>query len=133
MVIPEFCTKYRSEAQKALCLKRSWNDFDPQAYYLYGEDQNHETSFKGKALQAAVDSWCKIQVIIHLLKGPLDMKTQLVKKFGIYWVMRVSFLKATTKMIPPYAQRPRDSKILPQHRRKRWPFIQRVSYGAVLR
>jgi hypothetical protein len=27
------------------------------------EDQNHETSFKDKALQAAVDSWCKIQVI----------------------------------------------------------------------
>jgi hypothetical protein len=62
-VIPESCTKYRSEAQKALCLKRSWGDFDPQAYYLYGEDQNHETSFKGKALQAVVDTWCKIQVI----------------------------------------------------------------------
>jgi len=54
-MIPEFW--------KALCLKRSWSDFDPQAYYLYGEDQNHETSFKGKALQAVVDSWCKIQVI----------------------------------------------------------------------
>jgi hypothetical protein len=63
MFIPESCTKYRSEAQKALCLKRSWSDFDPQAYYPYGEDQNHETSFKGKALQAVVDSWCKIQVI----------------------------------------------------------------------
>ena len=62
-ILPESCTKYRSEAQKALCLKRSWNDFDPQAYYLYGEDQNHETSFKGKALQAVVDSWCKIQVL----------------------------------------------------------------------
>ncbi len=61
-VKPESCTKYRSEALKALYLKRSWSDFDPQAYYLYGEDQNHETSFKGKALQAAVDSWCKIQV-----------------------------------------------------------------------
>jgi len=47
-----------------LCLKRSWSDFDPQAYYLYGEDQNHETSFKGNALQAVVDSWCKIQVIL---------------------------------------------------------------------
>jgi hypothetical protein len=64
-VLPEFCTKYRSEAPKALCLKRSWSDFDPQTYYLYGEDQNHETSFKGKALQAAVDSWCKIQVLYH--------------------------------------------------------------------
>ena len=64
IVLPESCTKYRSEAQKALCLKRSWSDFDPQAYYLYGEDQNHETSFKGKALQAVVDSWCKIQVLI---------------------------------------------------------------------
>ncbi len=64
-LIPESCTKYRSEAPKALCLKRSWSDFDPQAYYLYGEDQNHETSFKGKALQAVVDSWCKIQVIVQ--------------------------------------------------------------------
>ena len=63
-LIPESCTKYRSEAQKALCLKRRWSDFDPQPYYLYGEDQNHEMSFKGKALQAVVDSWCKIQVII---------------------------------------------------------------------
>jgi hypothetical protein len=62
-ILPESCTKYRSEAQKALCLKRSWSDFDPQAYYPYGEDQNHETSFKGKALQALVDSWCKIQVL----------------------------------------------------------------------
>jgi hypothetical protein len=48
---------------KALCFKRSWSDFDPQAYYLYGEDQNLETSFKGKALQAVVDSWCKIQAL----------------------------------------------------------------------
>jgi hypothetical protein len=64
LLLPESCTKYRSEAQKALCLERSWSDFDPQAYYLYGEDQNHETSFKGKALQAVVDSWCKIQVLI---------------------------------------------------------------------
>ena len=46
-----------------MCLKRSWSDFGPQAYYQYGEDQNHETSFKVKALQAVVDSWCKIQVI----------------------------------------------------------------------
>ena len=62
-IIPESCTKYRSEAQKALCLKRSWSYFDPQAYYRYGEDQNHETSFKDKALQDVVNSWCKIQVI----------------------------------------------------------------------
>ena len=47
-LIPESCTKYRSEAPKALCLKGSWSDFDPQAYNLYGEDQNHETSFKHK-------------------------------------------------------------------------------------
>jgi hypothetical protein len=53
-----------------LYLKRSWSDFDPQAYYLYGEDQNHETSFKDKALQAAVDSWCKIQVISNNSQGP---------------------------------------------------------------
>jgi len=65
-LLPESCTKYRSEAQKALCLKRSWSDFDPQAYYLYGKDQNHETSFKGKALQAVADSWCKIQELIIL-------------------------------------------------------------------
>jgi len=45
-LIPEFCTKYRSEAPKALCLRGSWSDFDPQAYYPYGEDQNQETSFK---------------------------------------------------------------------------------------
>ncbi len=64
-MLPESCTRYRSEVQKALCLKRSWSDFDPQAYYLYGEDQNHETIFKDKALQAAVDSWCKIQVITN--------------------------------------------------------------------
>ena len=64
IVVPESCTKYHSEATKTVRLKRSWSDFDPQAYYLYGEDQNHETSFKGKALQAAVGSWCKIQVII---------------------------------------------------------------------
>ncbi|MCP4628216.1 MAG: hypothetical protein GY850_32575 [bacterium] len=63
ILVPEFCAKYRSEAQKALYLKGSWSDFDPQAYYPYGEDQNHETSFKDMALQAAVGSWCKIQVI----------------------------------------------------------------------
>jgi hypothetical protein len=59
-LLPEFCAKYRSEAQKAFCLKRSWSDFDPQAYTLYGEGQNHETSLKGKALQAIVYTWCKI-------------------------------------------------------------------------
>jgi len=46
-----------------LCLKCSRSNFDPQAYYLYGEDQNYETSFKDKGLQAAVDSWCKIQIV----------------------------------------------------------------------
>ncbi len=65
LLLPESCTKYRSEAPKVLCLKRRWSDFDPQAYDPYGEDQNHETSFKGKALQAAVGSWCKIQVLIQ--------------------------------------------------------------------
>ena len=68
-LVSEFCTKYPREAQKVLCLKRSWNDFDPQAYNLYGEDQNHETSFKGKALQAVVDTWCKIQVIQTMKVG----------------------------------------------------------------
>ena len=52
-----------------MCLKRSWSDFDPQAYYPYGEDQNHETSFKDKVLQAAVDSWCKIQVLEKFLNN----------------------------------------------------------------
>ena len=73
-ILPESYTKYRSEAQKALCLKRSWSDFDPQAYYLYGEDQNHETSFKGKALQAVVDSWCKIQVLSLLILDFANLK-----------------------------------------------------------
>jgi tetratricopeptide (TPR) repeat protein len=50
-----------------VCLKRSWSDFDPQAYYLYGEDQNHETSFKERALQAVVDGRCKIQVLFGLI------------------------------------------------------------------
>ena len=30
-LIPEFCTDYRSEAPKPLCLKGSWNNFDPEA------------------------------------------------------------------------------------------------------
>jgi len=67
-LLPEFCAGYRNEALKPLCLKRSWSNFDPQAYYLYGEDQNCETSFKDKGLQAAVDSWCKIQVLKELLE-----------------------------------------------------------------
>jgi hypothetical protein len=70
-LIPESFTKYLSEAYKDLCLKRSWSDFDPQAYCLYAEDQNHETSFQGKALQAVVDSWCKIQVLfLSILHAP---------------------------------------------------------------
>ncbi len=40
VLIPESCTKYRCEAPKALCFKRSGSDFDPQAYDLYGEDQH---------------------------------------------------------------------------------------------
>ena len=47
--------------------------------------------------------------------------------------MRISFLKAAKKIIPPLAQRPLDSKILPQHRRKRWSFMELISYGAALR
>jgi len=66
ILLPEFCTRYRSEALKPLCLKRSWSDFDPQALYHYGEDQNRETSFKIKGLQAAVDGWCNIQVLYNL-------------------------------------------------------------------
>jgi hypothetical protein len=66
-ILPESFTKYRSEATKAVCLKRSWSDFNLQAYYLYGEDQNDETSFKGRALQAVADRWRKIQVFNRLL------------------------------------------------------------------
>jgi hypothetical protein len=33
-LLPESCIKYRIEALKALCLRRSWRDFDPQAYTL---------------------------------------------------------------------------------------------------
>jgi len=46
-----------------LCLKHNWSNFDPQGYYLYGEDQNCETSFKDNGLQAAVDIRCKVQVL----------------------------------------------------------------------
>ena len=66
-LIPESCTKCRSEAPKAFDLRRSWSDFDPQAYYPYGEDQNHEASFIVKALQAAVDDWRIIRVKYKLL------------------------------------------------------------------
>jgi len=37
-------------------------------HYLYGEDQDCKTSFKDKGLQAAVDSWCKIQVLHKEIK-----------------------------------------------------------------
>ena len=43
--------------------------------------------------------------------------------------MRISFLKAAIKRIPPLAQRPLDSKILPQHRREGWPFLELISFG----
>jgi hypothetical protein len=88
-LIPKFCTKYRSGAQKALCLKRRWSDFDPQAYTLYGEDQNHEASFKGKALQAVGDSWCKIQVTIYLLNLSIIKRRKKWKKNGHTKIMRL--------------------------------------------
>ena len=62
-LMPESCTRYCSEAQKALSLKGDWSNFDSQAYCLYGENQNCETTFKDKVLQATVDGWCKIQVL----------------------------------------------------------------------
>ncbi|MBN1847367.1 MAG: hypothetical protein JW932_02150, partial [Deltaproteobacteria bacterium] len=47
----------------------------PQAYYRYGEDQNHETSFIVKALQAAVDDSCKIQVLtVSSLSTPTSFR-----------------------------------------------------------
>ena len=67
-IIPEFCTRYYSEAQEALSLKGGWSNFVSQAYCLYGENQNCETAFKDKVLQATVDGWCKIQVIISPLE-----------------------------------------------------------------
>jgi hypothetical protein len=66
-----------------LCLKGNWSDFDPQAYNLYGEDQNLETSFKGKALQAAVDSWCKIQVLSFFCL--INNEEPDEDRFGGYW------------------------------------------------
>jgi len=36
----------------------------PERVGLSEATLSKETSFKGKALQAVVDSWCKIQVII---------------------------------------------------------------------
>ncbi len=91
MLLPESCTKYRSEAQKALCLKRSWSDFDPQAYYLYGEDQNHETSFKGKALQAVADSWCKIQVRIHTTSEQTKLQDEIMAGFEQAIISSIDF------------------------------------------
>jgi len=41
----------------------------PHAWYHSGEDQNRETSFKIKGLQAAVDGWCKIQVLPYHISG----------------------------------------------------------------
>jgi DNA-binding CsgD family transcriptional regulator len=82
-LLPEFCTKYRSEAQKALCLKGSCRDFDPQAYSPYGEDQNHETIFKDRALQAAVGSWCKIQVLNRSTHAVEFHRNNLRKKTGL--------------------------------------------------
>ncbi len=90
-LLPEFCTKYRSEAQKALYLKRSWSDFDPQAYYLYGEDQNHETSFKGKALQAVADSWCKIQVRIHTTSEETKLQDEIMAGFEQAIISSIDF------------------------------------------
>jgi hypothetical protein len=48
-----------------LSLKGGWSNFDSQAYCLYGENQNCETAFKDKELQATVDGWCKIQVLFR--------------------------------------------------------------------
>jgi len=42
-----------------LCLKRSWSDFDPQAKIA--------KQALTKGLQAAVDGWCKIQVLTMLI------------------------------------------------------------------
>ena len=74
-----------------MCLKRSWSDFDPQAYYLYGEDQNHETSFKGKALQAVADSWCKIQVRIHTTSEQTKLQDEIMAGFEQAIISSIDF------------------------------------------
>jgi hypothetical protein len=38
----------------------------PERVGLSEATLSKETSFKGKALQAVVDSWCKIQVLVEL-------------------------------------------------------------------
>ena len=68
---------------------------------------------------------CLTQIVVTSQKARVNSLT--------WGDMRVSFLKGATKIIPPLAQRPRDSKILPQHMRKGWPFPELISYGAVLR
>jgi hypothetical protein len=38
---------------------RSWNDFDPEAYAQYGEDQNRETSVAARFLKSQQVSTAK--------------------------------------------------------------------------
>ncbi len=60
--------------------------------------------------------------------------SQKVRVYFYSWeAMRVSFLKGAIPLEAGLAQRTRDSKILPQHRRKEWPFPELISYGAVHR
>ncbi len=50
----------------------------PERVGLSEATLSKETSFKGKVLQAVVDSWCKIQVIIPWnIKIPLDPPTKM--------------------------------------------------------
>jgi len=57
----------------------------------YGEDQNRETSFRTKGLQAAVDGWCKIQVLDCLNLSSSTNARKVMEKlfpFGFIWCDR---------------------------------------------
>jgi len=58
----------------------------------------------------------KVQVFFYFLGGHADL-----------------FFKGHNKKYSTARLTPRDSKILPQHRRKGWPFPELISSGAVLR
>jgi len=45
----------------------------PERVGLSEATLSKETSFKGKALQAVIDSWCKIQVLILTKRGLMSM------------------------------------------------------------
>ncbi len=70
-ILPDYFTKYRSTAPKALYLELGWRNFNPQAYFLHREEQNHETTLQGKAIQTTVESCCNIQALNQIRIGLL--------------------------------------------------------------